>query len=121
MREKLARLYDPADLTSRTFSAQFVKFGRTDEDSNTALLVQVWLNGFCVADHVWIHRSKKMKKMELLRGDVVEFEAVVCRYARNEPLGNISEICYDYGLDHVRDMRVIQRRNIDYQEGAEIE
>lgn len=63
-----------------------------------------------MADHVWIHRSKHMKRLELKKGDMVEFEARVCRYYRDFTDPKTGQRDMDYGLEKVRDFKVIERK-----------
>lgn len=112
MRERLGDLYDPSGKQAYCFTAQFQCFGKTDEGSNVALLVAVYLGtGRWVADHVWIHRSKQMKRLELEKGDIIAFEAVVNKYLRQGiSFSRPEDAVYDFGLDHIRAMRVHQKR-----------
>lgn len=113
MRERLGDLYDPAGQAAHTFTAQFQCFGKTDEGSNVALLVAVYLG--CekwLSDHVWIHRSKQLKLLEPDKGDILEFEAVVSRYPRQgKSFTRADEIEYDFCLDKIKEMKIVQRRN----------
>ncbi len=106
MRERLGVHYGEI----HCFTAVFQLFSRTAEGSNVACLMNVRLYDRQVADHVWVHRSKVMKRLGLQYGDIVEFEARVGRYTRGEPLNHVSEIEFEYTLEKLRDMRVIRRR-----------
>lgn len=111
MRERLGDLYDPAGQQTHIFTAQFHCFGRTDEGSNVALLVAVYLG--CekwLSDHVWIHRSKQLKLLMPDKGDILEFEAVVGRYPRSESFSRAEDCQWDFSLEHIRDIRILRKR-----------
>lgn len=112
MRERLGDLYDPAGKQAHCFTAQFHCFGRTDEGSNVALLVAVYLGTEkWISDHVWIHRTKQMKRLELEKGDIIEFEAVVGKYPRKgESFSRAEDAVWDFSLEHVREMRIYRKR-----------
>ena len=95
---------------THTFTAVFQGFSRTTSESNVACFQRVRLNGVEVADHVWVHRSKAMKRLGMEYGDIVEFEARVGRYSRGEPLRHVSEIEYDFMLEKIKDVRIMERR-----------
>ncbi len=105
MREELAQHYQ----TINVFTAHFVSYGRTDDGSNVVLLAHIHLGEEWVADHVWVHRSKHMKQLELKVGDVVEFEARVGRYVKGIPRPHVEALNYDYNLEKIREFRVVQR------------
>jgi len=106
MRERLALYFGQ----TQCFTAQFQCYGRTAEGSNVVLLVRVQIEDRWVCDHLWIHRSKMLKNLALEKGDIVEFMARVGRYARNEPIQHVSEIQWDYNLEKIHAVNVIQRR-----------
>lgn len=107
MRERLGRYFGQ----THCFIARFQSYAKTNEGSNVGCLYNVKLDGREVADHVWIHRSGKMKDLELQHGDIVEFEARVGRYARGEPMQHVSEVQYEYNLEKIKEMRVVRRAN----------
>lgn len=107
MRERLAQHYQ----TTHIFTAQFRSYSKTAAGSNVACFSNVCIEGqVWVADHIWIHRSKHMKQLELTAGDCVQFEARVGRYSRNIPRPHVEAIEFDFCLEKVRDFRVMQRR-----------
>src|SRR5258708_11173567 len=115
MRERLGELYDPGGKEAYCFTAQFQTFGKTDEGSNVALLIAIYLgNERWVADHVWIHRSKQLKLLEPEKGDILEFEAVVGRYPRSESFSRAEDCVWDYGLEHIREIHIL-RKGIVYE------
>src|SRR5690242_12286303 len=111
MRERLGDFYDPAGKESHCFTAIFQCFGRTDEGSNVLLLLDVRRSGKFAADHIWIHRSKQIKRLELEKGDLVEFEAVVGKYPRKgESFTHGKDAVWDFSLEHVREMRITRKK-----------
>lgn len=106
MRKRLARYYQQ----THVFNAKFMEYSKTPEGSNVCLLGNICIGGHWVADHVWIHRSKAVKRLELMHGDHVRFEAQVDRYARNHPLPPDFEVEYDYGLVKIREFIVLKRK-----------
>lgn len=111
MRERLGEFYDQTGKCTHLFTAQFQCYGKTDEGSNVLLLLEIQLEDKWVADHNWIHRSKQMKLLELERGDIVEFEAVVGKYPRQGESFSRAEDCkWDYSLEHVKEMRIVRKR-----------
>ena len=112
MRERLGELYDPAGKEAHCFTAQFHCFGKTDEGSNVALLIAIYLGTerWC-ADHLWIHRSKQMKQLELEKGDIIKFSAVVGKYPRQgESFSRAEDAEWDFCLNKVRKMRIYRKR-----------
>lgn len=105
MRQGLARFYRQTCV----WTAHFQTYGRTADGSNVICVANVRLDGQIVADHVWIHRSKHMKRLNLRLGDVVTFEAQVGRYPRTKTFTHVSEIEYDFNLEKVRDFQVVRR------------
>lgn len=83
-----------------TFRGVFIRYSRTPEGRNVALLRQVMVNGVNITSHIWIHRSKAMKQMELQEGETVEFEAEVKPYKHKKP--NTKD---DYTIERIRNMR----------------
>lgn len=112
MRERLGDLYDPSGQQAHCFTAQFQCYGKTDEGSNVALLVAIYLGTEkWVADHAWIHRSKQMKYLELERGDIIEFDAVVGKYLRQgKSFSRVEDAEFEFCLKHVRQMRIYRKR-----------
>lgn len=114
MRERLGDYYDPSGQESHCFTAQFQCYGKTDEGSNVVLLLEIRLGDKWTADHVWVHRSKQMKRMELERGDIVEFSAVVGKYPRQGvSFERAEDAQYDFSLEHVKEMRIVRKRGAD--------
>lgn len=112
MRERLGDYYDPSGRQTHYFTAQFQCFGKTDEGSNVALLVSVFKDGRWVCDHAWIHRSKQMKRLELEKGDIIEFQAVVGKYPRQgETIIRAEERTWDFSLEHICEMRILRKRS----------
>jgi hypothetical protein len=110
MRERLAERYQE----THCFTGQFRQYARTAEGSNVACFSNICIGNDWVADHVWIHRSKHMKKQELKTGDRVQFEARVERYAKNGiPRPHVEAIEWDYCLDKIREFVVIKRHEGD--------
>jgi hypothetical protein len=105
MRERLAALYQQ----THTFTAYFSRYSKTKEKSNMVCLSIVRLEGRMVADHVWVHRSKVMKVLDLHSGDRVQFEARVGRYARTGDFASISEIEWEFSLEKVRNFVILER------------
>jgi hypothetical protein len=105
MRERLAEHYQE----THNFSAFFLSYSKTPEGSNVVCLRQICIGQKWVADHVWVHRSKQMKQLELMAGDIIQFEARVCRYSRGIPRPHVDDIEYDYGLEKIREIRVLKR------------
>lgn len=104
MRERLAPHYQE----THCFTADFASYSKTEDGNNVACFRNVKLNGKWVCDHVWIHRSKHMKNLELKHGDKVQFEARVGRYTRGFPRIE-QEVEFDYNLEKVREFIVVQR------------
>lgn len=105
MRQRLEPYYQETHI----FTARFQKYSKTIHGSNVVCLVGLCLGGQAVADHIWIHRSKQVKQLELKNGDMVEFEARVCKYARDWFAVEIEDISLDYGLEKIREFRVTKR------------
>jgi len=111
MRERLGDLYDPSGRQAHCFTAQFQCFGKTDEGTNVALLVEIYLGTErWLSDHVWVHRSKQMKLLEPERGDILEFEAVVGKYPRSESFSRAEDCQYDFSLEKIREIRILRKR-----------
>lgn len=106
MRERLSDHYQETIIVT----ARFSHYSKTDTGSNVVCLKNLFACGRWIADHVWIHRSKQIKQLELKAGDIVEFEARVCRYARNGFVVEREDMNIDYGLEKVRAFTVKQRR-----------
>jgi hypothetical protein len=105
MRDGLASLFGEV----HWFSAVFQSYAKTEGGANVACLRDVRYGLQTVADHVWIHRSQQMKKLDLQEGDVVQFSAEVGRYAR-EPITDPNALERDYSLEHIREMSIKMRR-----------
>lgn len=106
MRERLAQHYQETHI----FTAQFRSYGKTTDGSNMACLGNINLVGLgWVADHIWVHRSKHMKQLALIAGDMVQFEARIGRYVRGTARPHFVESEYDYNLEKVREFIVLKR------------
>lgn len=105
MRERLAQYYRETHI----FTARFQCYGKTDNGSNVACFDHIRICTQWVADHIWIHRSQHMKKLDLQTGDMVEFEARVGRYVHGTPRPHMKQVQYDYNLEKVSDLKVIRR------------
>lgn len=106
MRERLAQHYQ----TTHIFTGQFRSYSKTSQDSNVACFSNICIEGqVWVADHVWIHRSKHMKQLELTAGDCVQFEARVGHYSISVPRPHVEGVEWDYCLEKVREFIVVQR------------
>jgi hypothetical protein len=106
MRERLSRHYQE----TLTFQARFLNYSKTPEGSNVVCLGDIHLGHLWMADHVWIHRSKTIKQLELKRGDMVEFEARVNRYCKEFINPETGQRDWDYGLEKVKEFKVIERK-----------
>jgi hypothetical protein len=105
VRTRLAQRFGETHL----FTAQFQAFSTTKGGAQVACFERVCIEGEQVTDHIWIHRSKHMKTLNLQRGDIVEFEARVERYPRRHRTSQ-REAEHDYNLEKIKEMRVIKRR-----------
>lgn len=112
MRERLAEFYQETICVT----ARFQSYANTNQGSNVACFYNIRLDDRQVADHVWVHRSGQMKKLDLKHGDIVQFEARVGKYARGEPMNHISEVQYEYNLEKIRELRVLKRANGEVHE-----
>lgn len=110
MRERLGDLFDPAGKCAHVFTAVFQCYGKTAEGSNVICLMDIRLGQNALTDHLWIHRSKQMKQLELEFGDWIAFSAVVGKYPRQgESFSRGEDAVYDYSLEHIREMRIIRK------------
>lgn len=107
MRERLSNYYQQTCIVT----ARFSHYSKTDSGSNVVCLNNLVICDKWVADHVWIHRSKQIKLLELRAGDVVQFEGRVCRYLRNIFVIDRTDLSMDYGLEKIREFKVMERRN----------
>lgn len=105
MRERLGRYFGQ----THCFTGVFLNYSKTPEGSNVACFRWISIGKVPVADHVWIHRSKHMKQLELMAGDVVQFEARVGRYSRGIPRPHAEEIEYDFCLEKIKEIVVLKR------------
>lgn len=105
MREGLAEHFQATEC----FTAVFQRYSKTPEGSNVVCLRQVHIDGKLVTDHVWIHRSKHIKNMELIEGDLVQFEARVTRYAAGIPRPHVDAVQFDFCLEKIRNFVVLKR------------
>lgn len=111
MRVLLSDLYDPAGDAFYYFTAVFDRFARTEDETNVVLLTQIHADGKYVADHCWIHRSKVLKRMNPVKGDVLEFLAVVSKYPKPRDFVHMWQVKWEYGLEKVREIKIKERRN----------
>ena len=111
MREELARYHDGQ---LYTFTAYFEHYSKTPFGSNVALLRDVRVNQQRVADHLFIHRSQRMKALNLNAGDVVVFEARVGVYLHNNLEEILNNTAGDYRLEKIRDMRIKARSSREF-------
>lgn len=106
MRERLAERYQE----THSFTASFRSYAKTNEGSNVACFGNVYLDDAWMTDHVWIHRSKQMKNLDLQPGDRVRFEARVGRYVKSiVPRPHTEAPEWDYCLEKIRDVVIVQR------------
>lgn len=106
MRERLSDYYQQRCI----ITARFSHYSKTDTGSNVVCLKNLYICGKWVADHVWIHRSREIKELALMPGDRVEFEARVCKYVRNTFVVERADMVMDFGLEKIREFKVIERR-----------
>lgn len=105
MRERLAEILHE----THCFTGRFVTYGKTNEGSNKACFTNICIGKQWITDHVWIHRSKQMKNLDLRPGDQVQFEARVGRYVKGAPRPHFEPLQYDYNLEKIRELTVIER------------
>lgn len=111
MRERLAILFEDNPMAYYLFTARFSRYSRSKDDSNVACFDHIKHDGRMAADHCWTHRSKVMKALELQSGDKVEFEAQIKRYIRDVRYYGGEPGQLDYGLERIRNLKVIERAN----------
>jgi len=102
------------------FTARFQCYAKTPDDSNVACFASLRVNGEFCADHIWTHRSKLMKNLDLQNGDLVAFEARITRYARNESFSRAEDVIYDYGVEKIREFQVLRRASKEETNAANI-
>lgn len=90
-----------------TYMAEFDRFGKvvvSGKEYKTVLLIDLKnIFGDYVCDHVWIREGKKFNKLNLNKGDKVQFTAVVKKYQHfKKDNKNI-----DYRLIHLYDIKKI--------------
>lgn len=103
MRTGLALLFDE----THTFNATFICYAQTDEGRNVVLVEDVYWQGKRITGHIWLHRTKALKQLELKRGERIEFEAKVEKYVKNVRIVSKSDIEADYGFKNIRDVKRI--------------
>lgn len=86
--------------------AVFQRFGYTEHARRVAVLQQVTYDGQLVASHVWIPAGSRFKALHLKRGNLIQFEARVMRYVKNDPA------VFHYGLDDIAEPCVLRRKPI---------
>lgn len=107
MRDKLAAYYQQ----ELSLTAYFDRYSKTEDGSNVACINRVMLNGDELADHLWIHRSGRMKDLDLQQGDLIAFDARVTRYTRYGVKPETGRQT-DYGLHRIRDVIVLKRATV---------
>lgn len=109
MRVLLSDMYDPTGNAFYYFTAVFERFSKTEDGSNVVALAQVHCDGKYVADHCWIHRSQALKKLNPVKGDVLEFLAVVSKYPKPRDFTHVRQMKWEYGLEKVREIKIKER------------
>ncbi len=87
-----------------TVQAVFQRFGFTAHARKVAVVEQVTLDGQLVASHVWLGMNGAMKALRLKPGNLIQFEARVMRYIKNDPH------VFHYGLDDIAAPSVQRRK-----------
>lgn len=90
----------------RSFTAEFIRFGRAANNKITTVLLNDVKDefGVIVASHLWLNRAKQFYEARLNHGDVVEFTGLVMRY-RKGAYGVITDftICFPSNVKNISD------------------
>lgn len=99
-REPLAAYWN----TRITVEAVFQRYGFTRHARKVVVVNQVTHEGELVADHVWIPLGKALRSLHLKAGNLIQFEARVIRYVKDNPH------IFFYGLDDIAAPIVLRRK-----------
>lgn len=90
------------------FSATFTCYARTDEGRNVVLVEDVYWEGKLITGHIWLHRTRALKELQLEKGERIEFEARVEKYMKNVHIEKQADIEADYGFKNIREVKRIE-------------
>lgn len=92
-----------------TYIAEYNKIGKNRSLNNRyeTMLFKNLRNSFgdYICNHIWIREIKEIKKLNLKKGDKIQFSAVVKKYYRGDRSKNKEK--YDYKLVYLRNIRKI--------------
>lgn len=110
MRTALSNIQELRDI----FRAVFVQYGTKTYKGHlttTLLFKNITRNNELLTDHIWLAETAGFQKLDLKKGDAIEFCARVKKYKKgyvNKRIG-INEQQYDYKLSHPTKIQLVKK------------